>query len=85
MIPVIVSRILLWISSVILPTSLVLETIMVPKEAELWQVKFEADGVFPLSPLCASTKAHLLVVHLSLMFVLFAHRRTFGHHCECTS
>ena len=35
MIPVIVSRILLWMSSVILPTSLVLETIMVPKEAEL--------------------------------------------------
>ena len=35
MIPVIVSSILLWMSSVILPISLVLQTIMVPKEAEL--------------------------------------------------
>ena len=34
-IPIIVSRILLWMSSVILPTSLVLQTIVVPKEAEL--------------------------------------------------
>ena len=35
MIPIIVSKILLWMSSVILPTSLVLQTIVVPKEAEL--------------------------------------------------
>ena len=35
MIPVIVSSILLWMSSVILPISLVLQAIMVPKEAEL--------------------------------------------------